>query len=236
MQIEPTEFQDQLVRGLTHRMNNILTLFHGYVGLLLDNQHLDSATKHGLCKIQDGARAATELIDRTHSLARPSALIWREVNLADFIRMLRPSFETMRGPRTKLTLDLPDDIPPVWADAARAKTAIVEIVRNALEATAAGGAVKITLRAASPPVGMHPVKPLRWVQVTVADEGPGIPPELTEKIFHPFFSTRRKQNSTGLGLTVAAGFMQQLGGVLRFTSEPKNTVFHLLLPSRAELS
>ena len=41
MQIEHSEFQDQLVRGLAHRMNNILTLFHGYLGLLLDNKKLD---------------------------------------------------------------------------------------------------------------------------------------------------------------------------------------------------
>ena len=84
MQIEHSEFQDQLVRGLAHRMNNILTLFHGYLGLLLDNKQLDPATVEGLNRIKEGAKAASELMDRTHSLVRPSAVVWREINLGDF--------------------------------------------------------------------------------------------------------------------------------------------------------
>ena len=87
MQIQQSEFQDQLVRGIAHRMNNILTLFHGYVGLLLDNQKLDQQTMEGLAKIKEGATAASELMDRTHSLARPSTLVWREVKIADFLRI-----------------------------------------------------------------------------------------------------------------------------------------------------
>src|SRR6478752_4020024 len=62
MQIEHSEFQDQLVRGLAHRMNNILTLFHGYLGLLMDNQKLDKETREGLAKIKEGARAASEIV------------------------------------------------------------------------------------------------------------------------------------------------------------------------------
>src|SRR5476649_344676 len=110
MQIEHSEFQDQLVLGLAHRMNNILTLFHGYLGLLMDNQKLDKQTQAGLAKIKDGARAASELMDRTHSLVRPPAVVWREIKLPDFIRMLRPSFESLCGPRTKLTLECPDEV------------------------------------------------------------------------------------------------------------------------------
>ena len=72
MQIILSDFQDQLVKGLSHRMNNILTLFHGYLGLLLDNEKLDPVTHEGLAKIKDGARIATELMDRTNALVRPT--------------------------------------------------------------------------------------------------------------------------------------------------------------------
>src|SRR6185369_8715821 len=109
MQFDHSEFQDQLVRGLTHRMNNILTLFHGYLGLLMDNQKLDKETREGLAKIKKGARAASELMDRTHSLVRPPAVVWREVKLHDFIRMLKPSFDTMRSASTQLIIDAPDE-------------------------------------------------------------------------------------------------------------------------------
>jgi two-component system cell cycle sensor histidine kinase/response regulator CckA len=234
MQIEHSEFQDQLVRGLAHRMNNILTLFHGYLGLLMDNQKLDKATLEGLAKIKDGARAASELMDRTHSLVRPSAIVWREVKLHDFIRMLKPSFDGLCGPRTTVTIDCPDILPAIWADATRVKQAIFEVVRNAIEATSAGGQVDIILRAAPQPPGTPAKQPLQWVSLTVTDNGPGIPAELRERIYQPFFTTKKKQSATGLGLTVAAGYIQQMGGVLRCESEPGRTSFQILLPSRCD--
>jgi two-component system cell cycle sensor histidine kinase/response regulator CckA len=234
MQIEHSEFQDQLVRGLAHRMNNILTLFNGYVGLLMENKKLDRETREGLAKIKEGARAASDLMDRTHSLVRPPAVVWREVNLHDFIHMLRPSFEALCGPETKLTIECPDKVPAIWADGTRVRSAIFEVVRNAIEATFPGGNVKINVSVATKPPGTPARQAIQWISISVTDDGPGVPEELHERIFQPFFSTKKKQNATGLGLTVASGFVQQMGGVLRFETEPGKTTFQMLLPSRTE--
>ena len=234
MQIEHSEFQDQLVRGLAHRMNNILTLFHGYLGLLMDNQKLDKETRDGLAKIKDGAKAASELMDRTHSLVRPPAVVWREVKLHDFVRMLRPSFEAMCGPKTRITLHCPDELPTIWADAVRVKSAIVELVRNACEAAFPEGEVTLTLRAAKKPPGSSAQQPLQWISLSVTDTGPGIPEDIGDKIYQPFFSTKKKQNATGLGLTVVAGFVQQVGGVVRYECVPGKTTFEMLLPAHVE--
>jgi two-component system cell cycle sensor histidine kinase/response regulator CckA len=233
MQIVHSDFQDQLVRGLTHRMNNILTLFHGYLGLLLDDQKLDKSALEGLSKIKEGARAASELMDRTHSLARPSTLVWREINLADFLRTLKPTFEVLCGPRNRIEFEIADGLAPIWADATRIKTAIFEIVRNAIDATEAGGLVKVTLQEAPVPSVAPTVKPLPRLLLTVSDDGPGIPEESADRIFQPFFTTKKRSSATGLGLTVAQEFVQQVGGSLRFTSEPGRTEFHLLLPTRS---
>jgi len=234
MQIEHSEFQDQLVRGLAHRMNNILTLFNGYLGLLLDNKKLDRETREGLAKIKDGARAASDLMDRTHSLVRPSTVVWREINLHDFIYMLRPTFDVLCGPKTKLTIDCPDHLPAIWADGTRVRSAIFEVVRNAIEATFQGGHVHLAISVASKPPGTPARQAIQWISISVSDDGPGIPEEIRDRIYQPFFSTKKKQSATGLGLTVAAGFVQQMGGVLRFESEPGKTTFQMLLPSRSE--
>jgi two-component system cell cycle sensor histidine kinase/response regulator CckA len=234
MQIEHTEFQDQLVRGLAHRMNNILTLFNGYLGLLMDNKRLDRETREGLAKIKDGAKAASELMDRTHSLVRPSAVVWREINLHDFMFLLKPTFETLCGPHTHLTLECPDHLPAVWGDGTRVRSAIFEVVRNAIEATFPNGNVQIVISAAPKPPGTHARQSIQWVSIMVTDDGPGIPEEIRERIYQPFFSTKKKQNATGLGLTVATGYVQQMGGVVRFESQPGKTTFQLLLPSRAD--
>jgi two-component system, cell cycle sensor histidine kinase and response regulator CckA len=232
MQIVHSDFQDQLVRGLTHRMNNILTLFHGYIGLLLDDQKLDKSTLDGLSRIKEGARAASELMDRTHSLARPSALVWREIDLAEFLRMLKPTFEVLCGPRTRVEMEIADGLAPIWADATRIKTAVSEVVRNAIDATEAGGTVKVSLQQAPAPAGVAPVKPIERLLLTVIDDGPGIPEESAERIFQPFFTTKKRASTAGLGLTVAREFVQQVGGSLHFSSVPGRTEFQLLLPVR----
>lgn len=215
-------------------MNNILTLFHGYVGLLLENENLDKQTQAGLAKIKEGAAAASELMDRTHSLARPSTLIWREVQIADFVRTMKPSLMMFCGPRTQLELDFPEDVPPAWADGARLKTIIFELIRNALEATfATGGTVKVRLRTMVAPAGSRTAKGLPWICFSVCDDGPGISENVRERIFQPFFSTKKRKSNAGLGLTVALTFVQHLGGILRSHSVPGNTEFEVLLPSRS---
>jgi len=235
MQIEHSEFQDQLVRGLAHRMNNILTLFHGYLGLLLDNKELDRQTIEGLHRIKEGAKAASELMDRTHALVRPSAVVWREIDLAEFLRLLKPGFERLCGPKTKLELDCCEQVPPIWGDMSRVKTAISELVRNACEATAEGGHVRIRVRpehAATAPPGSA-TQPIQWLSIEVSDDGPGIPKSMRERVFAPFFTSKKKQNNAGLGLTVALGFVQQLGGVIRLRSQPGETSLQVLLPARS---
>jgi nitrogen-specific signal transduction histidine kinase len=68
----------------------------------------------------------------------------------------------------------------------------------------------------------------------VSDDGPGIPEAIRNRIFQPFFSTKKKPCATGLGLTVTAGIVSQHRGLLRYESQPGNTVFELLLPCRPE--
>ncbi len=233
MQIDHSEFQDQLVRGLAHRMNNILTLFHGYVGLMLDNGKLDKPTTDGLKKIQDGARAATELMDRTHSLVRPTTVVWREIHLGEFVQLLRPGFESFRGAKTNIELEVEQDLPNIWGDMSRVKAAIIELVRNACDAAGSGGTVTISIHGDEPAPNVScAAQPIRWVCLKVTDDGPGVPTELDEKIYAPFFSTKKMKNSAGLGLAVAQGSVQQLGGLIRHRSVPGRTTFEMLLPSR----
>lgn len=239
MHIEQSDFHDQLVRGLTHKMNNILSLFHGYLGLLMEDKKLDASTIAGLARIKEGARAASELMDRTKVLARPPSVVWREVNVAELFAMLRRDFETIADGRVQVEIHIPDELPHIWADTSRLKTSITEVVRNACEASEAGGTIKIevhseTQASSIPTAAGKAAQPISWISVDVIDNGGGIPPELHEKVFHPFFSTKHKQNAMGLGLTVAVGLLQQLGGGIRFESQPGLTCFHLLLPSRSQ--
>lgn len=240
MHVEITEPQDPdlLVRGLAHRMNNILTVFHGYVGMMLENEKLDAGTRDGLARIKAGARAATELIDRAHSLVRQPTVVWRDIDLAEFVLKLRPAFEAL-CPRktTALEIRVPENLPLVQSDAGRLKTALIELVRNAFESTSATpskGKVSLTLAvipAADVNGSASSHEASQWVSLAVEDDGPGIAPEIASKVFQPFFSTKRKSDATGLGLNVASGLIQQCGGTIRHESRPGATRFELLLPA-----
>jgi two-component system, NtrC family, nitrogen regulation sensor histidine kinase GlnL len=151
------------------------------------------------------------------------------------LRRLRPAFEDMCSRKNQLQVRCPEDVPRIWADVGRVKTAVLEIVRNACEATASGGTVTVELHAEEPAPPPSPAKQsIKWVSIAVTDNGPGIPSNALERIFTPFFSTKKKENAAGLGLTVARGFVQQHGGVIRLSSEPGKTAFHILLPSRSD--
>lgn len=235
MQIVPTDFQDQFVRGLVHRMNNILSLFHGYLGLLMDDRKLDPVAREGLSKIKSGAQAASELMDRTNSLVRPVSAIWREVNVCDLLRQLRPTFENNCAAKVKIHMDCVDDLPLIWADPSRVRIALIELVRNACEA--AVSRVTISVRASEGRIqgelfGAAAEQPEHWLTVSIADDGRGIPIEDAERIYNPFFTTKRAQHAAGLGLAVAMGCAQQLSGSLVHQRRDRETVFDLTLPSR----
>lgn len=236
--IEQSDFHDQLMRGLTHKMNNILSLFHGYLGLIIDDKKLDSATRDGLSAIREGAAAASELMDRTKAFAKPSRTVLRHVDIADFLRMMIPALESFAERGVRLEFDFGKTLPPMLVDASRLRTAVMEVVRNACEASPEGGVVRISARAEShlprakscPEASGDAARPITWIVLTVSDEGGGVAPEIGKKIFQPFFSTKQKRNAMGLGLSVAQGLVQGLGGVIRFQSKAGKTSFRILLP------
>jgi signal transduction histidine kinase len=230
-----SDSQDQLVRGLAHRMNNILSLFHGYLGLLMDDKKLDPVTREGLAKIKDGASAATDLMERTSALVRPRSAIEREISIADLLRQLRPTFEGASGGRVRIAIECADDLPRVWADSSRIRMALTELVRNACEAAAAVVTIRVSAeegRVQGELFGTAGGQPEHWLSIAITDDGPGVPITESERIYEPFYSLKRRHHNAGLGLTVARGCARQLNGKLTHRSRPGETTFELTVPSR----
>ncbi len=235
MQIVLSDYQDQLVRGLTHRMNNILSLFHGYLGLIMDDNDLDPSAREGLLKIKAGAQSASDLMDRTNGLARPASRVWRETSLCDLLRQLRPTFERFCAAKVNIEIECDKDLPSVWVDASRVRMALTELVRNACEAAKKSVKIRVTStegRADGDLWKATGTQPEHWLTVAITDDGAGIPADKADQIYDPFFTTKRSTSAAGLGLTLAMSCTQQLSGVLRQNSRPGETKFELILPSR----
>lgn len=216
-------------------MNNILSLFHGYLGLLMDDRKLDPVAREGLNKIKDGARAATALMERTNSLVRPSSSIWREINVAELLRQMRPTFESFCSAKVRIQVECAEDLPAIWADASRVRLALIELVRNACEAAKSAVCIRVSVasgRVQGELFQAAPGQPEHWLTLSITDDGPGIPADSAERIYSPFYTTKRNQQSAGLGLTVAMGCAQHLNGTIQHRSRPGETTFELTLPSR----
>ncbi len=96
----------------------------------------------------------------------------------------------------------------------------MNLIRNALQAMKYRGILTLTIDNQGP-----------WVLVSVEDSGPGIPPEIADKVFEPFFTTKESGEGTGLGLNICRKIVERHGGSMNFTSEAGRTVFRVLLPA-----
>lgn len=116
---------------------------------------------------------------------------------------------------------LQKNMPPVFCDAKQIQQTLIAIIINALEAMPGGGKITITTKNIDNKI----------MEIAIADTGEGIPKENLTNIFDPFFSTKEDAKSTGLGLFVAYGIIQEHKGTIKVESEvAKGTTFHITLP------
>lgn len=127
---------------------------------------------------------------------------------------------------------------PVEANLAQLESAIVNLAVNARDAIDGHGTVTVSsspVQLAGRQASRRGLAPGSYVEIRVADDGPGIPEELRERVFEPFFSTKRDRGGTGLGLSLVRLFARQPGGSAEIVSEAgRGTAVSLLLPTTAQ--
>lgn len=217
-------------------MNNILSLFHGYLGLLMDEQKLDPVLREGLARIREGASEATDLIERINAISRPPSCKPRETDPAEFFRQLAPAIERMATPGIEIAVEFPTGLPHVWVDPSRLKLAILELLRNACEAAKARVTIRVTATEGTMQSDLFPTvdgaQAGQLLKIEIIDDGPGIQRSVGSRIFEPFYSTKKKTQSAGLGLAVALGCAQQFGGTVEHRGRRGETIFEISLPAR----
>jgi two-component system nitrogen regulation sensor histidine kinase GlnL len=151
----------------------------------------------------------------------------RLINIHQVVERVRTLAAAEAPPGVKLIRDYDPSIPDFKADPDQLIQAVLNIVRNALQAVGQKGEILLrtrSLRRAT--IGHHRHK--LAVRIEIIDNGPGIPPEMMENIFFPMVTGR--PDGTGLGLPIAQDLVNQHHGLIECSSEPGKTVFTLLLP------
>lgn len=224
---------------LAHEVRNPLSGIRGAAQLL---EHGASENDRELCQlIQDEADRIRGLVDRMDMFSdRPVEL--RAVNIHQALDHVRRVAQSGFAAGQRIAEEYDPSLPPVWGNRDLLVQILLNLVKNAAEALAKGGGREIILatayhhgvRIAVPGSKERVHLPL---QVSVRDDGPGIPEAVRASLFEPFVSTKR--GGQGLGLALVAKLVADQGGLIECDSRPGRTVFRLLLampPARSSAS
>jgi signal transduction histidine kinase len=221
------EFYHQLLRGMTHKLNNLLAVIQGFSSLIMMDEGLDESITENLGHMKEAAQNASGLSERVLPAGGCIRVAVQDLKLNEFLPMVEDS---LRGPCKTLNvpfhMNVRDGLPAVQADPGRLKEIIMELLRNAAEAAAAnGGEVGLDILGSTG-------EGARRVDVFVRNTGSTINPEKIAEIFRPFNSTKDSSHF-GVGLTIAAVLSNQMKMRLGVHSENNTTTFWLSIPTLA---
>ena len=216
------------LKGLAHEIRNPLAGMKGAAQLLgrRAESRLDNDSERELIGlIGDEVDRLAALVDRLMNPAPPKA--FAPTNIHSVLERVRQLADAQAGWAIKLVRDYDPSLPEFDGDADRLTQALWNLLRNALES----GAWQVQLRTrAEHQVLIGDAVHRLAVRVEIADDGRGVPEDLTERIFLPLVSGRAE--GTGLGLPLAQQVAREHGGSLGYRSRPGHTVFTLLIPVR----
>jgi PAS domain S-box-containing protein len=216
--------------GIAHDFNNLLTAILGNLSLVLMKMNEQDGPYDRLAAAKRASLRAQELAQQLLTFAKGGAPIKQTASISQLVRDT-VSFH-LRGSKVRCEFQIPDDL---WAgeiDAGQISQVIQNLTINAEQAMIDGGTLvvgceNVEVRHASNGVGLAPG---RYLKISVADEGVGIPQENLKKIFDPYFTTKPK--GSGLGLATSYSIIKNHGGVIDVVSTPNlGTIFYVFLPA-----
>ena len=225
----------QLAGGVAHDFNNLLTAISGHCDLLLLRHDQGDSDYGDLVQISQNANRAAALVGQLLAFSRKQTLRPETLDMRDTLADLTHLLNRLVGERVTLTLSHDPVLRPIRADKRQLEQVLMNLVVNARDAMPEGGEIRIVTECNTfkEPLlrDQVSVPPGQYVTVKVIDEGSGIAPDKRDKVFQPFFTTKRTGEGTGLGLSTAYGIVKQSGGFIFVDSiVGQGTTFSLYFP------
>jgi two-component system cell cycle sensor histidine kinase/response regulator CckA len=234
-QSQKMDMVGQLAGGIAHDFNNVLSAIMMANDFLLNAHKPTDPSFQDIMQIKQNATRAATLVRQLLAFSRRQTLRPQVLDLGDALSDLTMLLRRLIGEKVKLDLVHGRDLWPVKVDVSQFEQVIVNLAVNARDAMPDGG--KLTVRTAnvtsgeSAQLAYKGMPASEYVRIDITDTGTGIPPEIVDKIFEPFFSTKEVGKGTGLGLSTVYGIVKQTGGFVYVDSEPgKGTSFRIFLP------
>lgn len=236
-QSQKNESMGALASGIAHDFNNILSAIVGYTEIAIATPHDSNKRENALQQVLTASLRATDLVEQILAFGRKSDQEIRPVQIPLIVRetlkLLRSSFPAA----IEIKQDIAGHCGMVMGDATQIHQVVMNLCTNAYHAMKDSGGVLS--------VFLHPVQlghgedaapmdlePGAYLKLEVRDTGKGVPKEVQEKIFEPYYTTRPKGEGTGLGLSVVQGIVWNMQGRISVESEPNShTSFKIFMPA-----
>ena len=224
----------QLSSGLAHDFNNMLTPIIGFADLLLTKMRPTDPSFQDVMSIKQNANRAAGLVRHLLAFSRKQTMQPKMYDLSESMADLGVLLKRVVGDKVDLSINYGRDLWPVMVDIHQLEQAIVNLASNARDAMPLGGKLLLSTSNVSTEqseyVG-HGLPVGEYVVVQSTDTGQGIPKNIVDKIWDPFFTTKEVGKGTGLGLSMVYGFVKQSGGFIYCDSEVgQGTTFRIFLP------
>ncbi|SDJ77838.1 MULTISPECIES: cell cycle histidine kinase CckA [Bradyrhizobium] len=234
-QSQKMDMVGQLAGGIAHDFNNVLSAIMMANDFLLNAHKPTDPSFQDIMQIKQNATRAATLVRQLLAFSRRQTLRPQVLDLGDALSDLTMLLRRLIGEKVKLDLVHGRDLWPIKVDVSQFEQVIVNLAVNARDAMPDGG--KLTVKTANmtteeaAQLSYKGMPAADYVRIDISDTGTGIPAEIVDKIFEPFFSTKEVGKGTGLGLSTVYGIVKQTGGFVYVDSEAgKGTSFHIFLP------
>ncbi len=218
-----------LAGGIAHDLNNILTVISGNIGLAQIETPSDcGGVLSFLSKAGQAAQHAAHLSSQLLTFSKGGAPLKKIVSVSQLLEQAAEF--SLYGSNLRADYDLAQNLWKSEVDAGQIEQVVNALMLNAREAMTHGGTVHLSARNAELPDKNLLLPAGRYLKISVADRGPGIPEEMTTKIFDPYFTT--KPAASGLGLAISYSIIKKHGGLLHLDkTSPDGSTFTFYLPA-----
>lgn len=232
-QVHKMDSLGTLAGGIAHDFNNLLAIISGYAELSLELGADASMVQKSLLEIQRATQRARGLVRQILTFSRKTesrpAPFDLNQQVSELVEMMQETF-----PRTVQILHKPGaDLPPLVADQSQIQQVILNLCVNARDAMPGGGTITIStsIKAGTSIRHLKADTAKDYISIEVIDTGTGIPPEVRQHIFEPFYTTKKGNQGTGLGLAVVYGIATGHNGFIDVDSVAgEGSTFRVLFP------
>jgi signal transduction histidine kinase len=220
-------FHQELLRGLTHKLNNLLAVIQGFSSLILMTDDLDPGVAENMQHIREASVGVSALSERIRSAGGCAKLTPQALSLNEYLSVVEGALlDPFSKNNLQLEAEVQPGLPPILVDPTKFKDILLELLKNAAEA-AGGTGGRAMLKIAGPGV-ITPIEQRR-VDILVSNTGSQIPQDKLAHMFRPFNGSKNS-NHLGLGLTIAAMLSHQMGLQIGLASENNTTTAWLSCP------